>query len=155
MPNRIAPLAGEGEKGQVRRVEHELDAHEDHQRVAPNHHAEHSDAEKKRSEKEVVLGGNHVLRSELWRPPPRREWRPIAAARPLRTAEGRWYRRARPAPRAFRTKTAGRRSAVFAAAVARSRPPEPREAPRSTLRRSAARISSPERRSPPRRVRAA
>ena len=47
-PSHVAALAREGEEGQVRRVEHQLDAHEHHQRVAAHQHAEHAQAEERR-----------------------------------------------------------------------------------------------------------
>src|SRR6266481_923228 len=47
--------AGEGEEGEVHRVEHQLDAHEDDDGVAPQHHAGRSQREEDRPEDEVVL----------------------------------------------------------------------------------------------------
>ena len=41
-------VAREGEEGEVGGVEHQLDAHEDHQRVAAHQHAEHAQAEEQR-----------------------------------------------------------------------------------------------------------
>ena len=37
---------------EIHRVEHELDAHEDHDRVAPHEHAEHAEREEHRGEGE-------------------------------------------------------------------------------------------------------
>src|SRR5262245_29901280 len=50
-----ARIAGEGEEGEVGGVEHHLDAHEDHQRVAADQDAEHAQAEEQGGQEEVVL----------------------------------------------------------------------------------------------------
>ena len=44
----------EGHEGQVDGVEHQLDAHEDQDRVAPQQHADRADAEQQRGEEQVV-----------------------------------------------------------------------------------------------------
>src|SRR3954451_18091904 len=58
-----AGRAGEGDQGQVDRVEHQLDAHEDDDRVAPHQHADGADGEQDRREHEVVAQGH---RSSPW-----------------------------------------------------------------------------------------
>src|SRR5688500_6610177 len=46
--------AAEGDQGQVDRVEHQLDAHEDEDRVAAHQHADTADGEQQRGEDQVV-----------------------------------------------------------------------------------------------------
>src|SRR5215813_1177295 len=53
----------EGHEGQVRRVEHDLDGHEDDERIAPHEHAE--DEEHGRHA-HVVGGRHHVRRVSAW-----------------------------------------------------------------------------------------
>ena len=65
-PTSVAAHAREGEEGEVGGVEHQLDAHEDHQRVAADQHAEHAQAEEQRGEEQVVL-----------------EWGPLATDAPF------------------------------------------------------------------------
>src|SRR6476661_2858265 len=53
--------AGEGDQGQVRRVEHQLHAHEHDDGVAAHEHADRPDREQDRGEHEVVREGHRVL----------------------------------------------------------------------------------------------
>src|SRR5205814_5561725 len=48
--------AREGQEGEIDRVEHQLDAHEDDDRVAPHDHAGGAEREEQRRQDEVVLG---------------------------------------------------------------------------------------------------
>src|SRR5690606_20853689 len=50
----VAVHAGERDERQVRRVQHQLDAHEHHERVAAHEHAERPDGEQDRRERQVV-----------------------------------------------------------------------------------------------------
>ena len=86
-PTLSPALAGEGEEGEVRGVEHQLDAHEDHQRVAADQHAEHAQAEEQPRQDQVVLQSGRVTCSDgsaqiraTWRPRRRRRWPPAAAS---------------------------------------------------------------------------
>src|SRR5581483_1984565 len=54
----LQPEAGEGNEQQVRRVEHQLDAHQHHQRVAADDDADDADEEKYRGEREIVADGD-------------------------------------------------------------------------------------------------
>src|SRR5579859_458078 len=42
LPACVAPLAREGDQGQIRRVEHQFNRHKDHDRVAPDQHTEYA-----------------------------------------------------------------------------------------------------------------
>ena len=44
-PSSESQLAREGDEGEVGGVQHQLDRHEDDQRVAPHQHADHADQE--------------------------------------------------------------------------------------------------------------
>src|SRR4051794_37037228 len=57
LPADVAQLHGEGDERQVDRVEHQLDAHEQHERVASHHHAERTDSEQNGGEDHVPRGG--------------------------------------------------------------------------------------------------
>src|SRR3954469_19402291 len=54
----VVERAGERHEREVHRVEHELDAHEHHQHVAPGEEADRADGEEQRGEHEVVVGGD-------------------------------------------------------------------------------------------------
>src|SRR5690349_20275003 len=47
--------AGERQESEVRRVEHQLDAHQHHDGVAPQHHAGRSEGEQERGEHQIML----------------------------------------------------------------------------------------------------
>src|SRR6266704_2871058 len=51
----------EGEESEVHRVEHQLDAHEDDERVAPQHHAHPAQREEDRAEEQVVQRPDHQI----------------------------------------------------------------------------------------------
>src|SRR5712672_3338013 len=53
--------AREGEEGEVHRVEHQLDAHEHDERVAPDHHAHAAQREQHRAQEQVVQGPDHQI----------------------------------------------------------------------------------------------
>src|SRR5882724_10484819 len=54
----LAVHPGEGDQGQVHRVEHQLDAHEHDDRVAPDQHADRADGEQQGREQQVVGRGH-------------------------------------------------------------------------------------------------
>src|SRR5262249_2771320 len=56
----------EGDDGQVGRVEHDPDRHEDDERIAPHEHAEDADDEDHRRHAHVVGGRHHVRRVSAW-----------------------------------------------------------------------------------------
>ena len=58
----VAVLAGEGDQGEVSRVQHELEAEEDHQGAAPDQHPARADREKERREDQIP-GDVHYVRS--------------------------------------------------------------------------------------------
>ena len=51
----LVELASEGDEGEVDGVEHQLDAHEHHQDVAPDEHADRPDGEQGGGQGEVPL----------------------------------------------------------------------------------------------------
>src|SRR5205814_956893 len=57
----VVQRVGEGDECEVRRVEHQLDAHEHHERVLAHQQADRADREEDRREDEVV-GGCDVIR---------------------------------------------------------------------------------------------
>ena len=59
MAGHLAPLAREGDEGQVDRVEHELDRHEDRNNIALDQKRGDTDAEQDGAEDEVVSDRNH------------------------------------------------------------------------------------------------
>jgi len=59
----VVEHAGERDEGERHRVEHQLDAHEHHQRVAPHHQPDGADAEQQRPEHQVP-GGRDLQRGE-------------------------------------------------------------------------------------------
>src|SRR4051794_17162402 len=87
---------GEGDQGQVHRVEHQLDAHEHDDRVAPHQHADGADGEQDRGQHQVVGDGHRGAASPLPgtgpvvpRPRvPRAASGPPAWPRPSRSAPG-------------------------------------------------------------------
>ena len=52
----VAELAGQRDEREVHGVEHQLDAHEHHQRVAAHHHADDADGEQHRGQQQVPGG---------------------------------------------------------------------------------------------------
>src|SRR5690348_9502639 len=62
-----AAVAGQGDEVQVGGVEHELDAHEDHQRVAADEHARDADGEQQEGDEEDRVRGSHQTRSDFAR----------------------------------------------------------------------------------------
>ena len=73
----------EGDQGQIRRVEHQLDRHEDDEGIPPHQHAQHPHAEQHRGKGDVPGGGDHVtpLPRAAWRARSPRRWPPGAATR--------------------------------------------------------------------------
>src|SRR5207244_3145280 len=53
LPVAGSPHAREGDQREVRAVEHQLEAQQDHERVAPRHHAERAEREDDRGDREV------------------------------------------------------------------------------------------------------
>ena len=54
----VVELRGEGDEGEVDGVEHQLDAHEHHQRVAPDQQPDGADGEQQRAEHQVPGRGD-------------------------------------------------------------------------------------------------
>ena len=63
-PSSVPLIRGERDQRQVHRVEHQLDAHEHDDRVAPDQHADRADGEQQRGQHQVV-GRRHRLASSL------------------------------------------------------------------------------------------
>src|SRR5712664_806485 len=51
----------EGEEGEVHRVEHQLDAHQDDEGIAPQHHAHPAEREEDRAEEQVMQRPDHQI----------------------------------------------------------------------------------------------
>ena len=57
-PSGLPQPVAEGHERQVRGVQHQLDRHEDDQRVAPDDDTDHADGKERRGEGQVVGGGD-------------------------------------------------------------------------------------------------
>ena len=78
-PSAVPEPLAEGHQGQVGGVQHQLDGHEDHERVAPDEHAEHAHGEEHGRERHVV-GLRHHRSCELRAPVASSDARPPCAA---------------------------------------------------------------------------
>ena len=58
VPDVVSALARESQEREVGGVEHQLDAHEHHQRVAADQHAQHAEAEQRRGQDQIVRRGD-------------------------------------------------------------------------------------------------
>ncbi len=57
-------VAGEGDEGEIGRVEHQLEAHEDDEEVAAQEDAGESDGKKQTADQEIIAEGGHGLSAD-------------------------------------------------------------------------------------------
>ena len=58
-PSIGAEIAGKSDEGEIHRVEHQLDGHQDHDQITPDQYADHADGEDHRAENQIIIERHH------------------------------------------------------------------------------------------------